>query len=197
MKMITMRIQLENAHIPVSRRIQIASTQTLWNLHHVIQIAMGWEHCHPYEFIIKRIHYGETSQEIDDLFDFLGATKLRDVSEVILSEVIHSRSRFLYVYDFGNDWRHIVKVEKLAEIEDPTALATIIGGTGNCPPEDIGGVWGYRRLLELQQQGARNSDDADFLDMLPEGFDPEEFDLEAAQNRLKKFLTPAFPRPQA
>ena len=42
-------------------------------------------------------------------------------------------------------------------------------------------VWGYLELLEIQQRGAKNSDEESFLEMLPEGFDSEEFDLEEAQ----------------
>ncbi len=45
----------------------------------------------------------------------------------------------------------------------------------------MGGVWGYLELLEIQQRGAKNSDEECFLEMLPEGFDAEEFDLEEAQ----------------
>ncbi len=45
----------------------------------------------------------------------------------------------------------------------------------------MGGVWGYLEFLEIQQRGAKNSDEESFLEMLPEGFDSEEFDLEEAK----------------
>lgn len=48
-----------------------------------------------------------------------------------------------------------------------------------------GGVWGYLELLEIQQRGAKNSDEECFLEMLPEGFDSEEFDLEEAQGVME------------
>ncbi|MBU2854860.1 plasmid pRiA4b ORF-3 family protein [Acidithiobacillus ferriphilus] len=189
MKMFTMRIELEDLDPPVWRRIQISSTQTLWELHHAIQIAMGWSNCHMHEFIIKKIHYGETSDETDELGAFFG-NEMREESEVILSEVIHSRSRFLYVYDFGDDWRHIVKVEKTEEVKEPIACASVIEGGGNGPPEDVGGVWGYLQLLEIRQRGAQDSDEECFLEMLPEGFDPEAFDLEAVQAIMEKSVMP-------
>ena len=48
-----------------------------------------------------------------------------------------------------------------------------------------GGVWGYLELLEIQQRGAKNSDEECFLEMLPGGFDSEEFDLEEAQGVME------------
>lgn len=146
MKMFTMRIELEDLDPPVWRRIKIGATQTLWSLHHVIQSAMGWTNSHPHEFIIKKVHYGETTDETDELGAFFG-NEMREESEVILSEVIHSRSRFLYVYDFGDDWRHIVKVEKTEEVKEPIACASVIEGGGNGPPEDVGGRLGLSTVI--------------------------------------------------
>ena len=75
-----------------------------------------------------------------------------------------------------------VKVEKSEDVYEPLkAWASIIDGGRNCPPEDVGGVWGYLEFLEIQQRGAKNSDEESFLEMLPEGFDSEEFDLEEAK----------------
>lgn len=88
----------------------------------------------------------------------------------------------IYVYDFDDDWRHVIKVEKTEAVSEPRhAWASIVDGGRNCPPEDVGGVWGYLGLLDIQKRGPKNSDEALFLDMLPEGFDPEAFDLEETQ----------------
>jgi hypothetical protein len=185
MKMFTMKIELEGIEPPIWRRIQITSSQSLWSLHNVIQVAMGWTGGHMHEFIIKKVRYGQTDDEADDEADEINefyGVEIKEESEVILSEVMQTRSRFLYVYDFGDDWRHVIKVEKSEEVHEPRKVwASVIEGGRNCPPEDVGGVWGYLELLEIQQRGAKNSDEENFLDMLPEGFDSEEFDLEEAQ----------------
>jgi hypothetical protein len=181
MKMFTMKIELEGIEPPIWRRIKIASSQSLWSLHTVIQTAMGWTNSHFHEFIIKKVRYGQTGDEADEINEFYGVD-IKEESEAILSEVMQTRSRFLYVYDFGDDWRHVIKVEKSEDVHEPLkAWASIIDGGRNCPPDDVGGVWGYLELLEIQQRGAKNSDEESFLEMLPEGFDAEEFDLEEAQ----------------
>jgi hypothetical protein len=184
MKMFTMKIELEGIEPPIWRRIKIASSQSLWSLHTVIQTAMGWTNSHMHEFTIKKVRYGQTDDEADEVNEFYGV-EIKEESAVILSEVLQTRSRFLYVYDFGDDWRHVIKVEKSEDALEPLkAWASIMDGGRNCPPDDVGGVWGYLELLEIQQRGAKNSDEECFLDMLPEGFDPDEFDLEAAQEMI-------------
>ena len=187
MKMFTMKIDLEGIEPPIWRRIQIASSQNLWGLHNVIQVAMGWTGSHMHEFIIKKVRYGQTDDEAGELNEFYGV-EIKEESEAILSEVMHARSRFLYVYDFGDDWRHVIKVEKSEDVHEPLkAWATVIEGGRNCPPEDVGGVWGYLELLEIQQRGAKNSEEESFLEMLPEGFNPDEFDLEEAQAAMEEY----------
>jgi hypothetical protein len=61
-------------------------------------------------------------------------------------------ARLEYVYDFGDDWRHVIIVEALL----PNLLATTIGedrlpycvaGAGACPPEDIGGADVYLNVV--------------------------------------------------
>ena len=181
MKIFTLRIELEGIEPPIWRRIQIDAGQSLWSLHQAIQVAMGWTNSHMHEFVIKKVRYRETNEELDAENAFWGV-EVREESEVTLTQVMHSRSRFLYVYDFGDDWRHVIKVEKTEEVLTPRyAWASIVDGGRNCPPEDVGGVWGYLELLDIQKRGAKNSDEALFLDMLPEGFDPEAFDLEETQ----------------
>ncbi|MBX5210478.1 IS1096 element passenger TnpR family protein [Rhizobium sp. NZLR11] len=42
----------------VWRRVQVASTMTLREFHGVLQVAMGWEGIHLYQFIIQTARYG-------------------------------------------------------------------------------------------------------------------------------------------
>ena len=54
----------------------------------------------------------------------------------------------IYVYDFGDDWRHEIVLETVAPISDPVKTPTCFSGDRRCPPEDVGGVSGYQELLE-------------------------------------------------
>jgi hypothetical protein len=52
------------------------------------------------------------------------------------------------LYDFGDDWRHSVLLEGILLGEPKKTYPVCTGGEMACPPEDSGGVYGYRELLE-------------------------------------------------
>ena len=64
------------------------------------------------------------------------------------STIAKEGESFRYTYDFGDDWKHKVTVEKIAP-PDPGDVPACIDGRRACPPEDCGGTWGYRELLEI------------------------------------------------
>ena len=84
-----------------------------------------------------------------------------------------SVKRFLYIYDFGDNWEHEIVVEKIiignAGIEQPLCLA----GRRQRPPEDCGGPWGYREFLEAI--GYHEEHEA-MLERVGGSFDPDAFD---------------------
>jgi len=54
-----------------------------------------------------------------------------------------------------------------------------------CPPEDCGGIGRYYNMLEI----IKNPEDPEYEDMmdwLGDKFEPEEFNLEAINRRLKR-----------
>jgi hypothetical protein len=56
---------------------------------------------------------------------------------------------FRYVYDFGDNWEHEIKLED-RPVRDPQVQYPIcLDGQRAKPPEDCGGVWGYQHLLEV------------------------------------------------
>jgi hypothetical protein len=59
-----------------------------------------------------------------------------------------ARKTFSYTYDFGDDWEHTVKVLKLFEAPIGTPLPALINAKGACPPEDVGGPYGYMDFCE-------------------------------------------------
>ena len=53
----------------------------------------------------------------------------------------------------------------------------LIEASGRCPPEDVGGPWGYGEMLEaLEDPGHERH--AETLEWLGEDFDPNAFDAE-------------------
>ena len=121
----------------VWRRLLVPGTCTLRELHGVIQVAMGWEGIHLYQFGLRSRRYGswEVSASSPDVT--LAALKLR------------RGARFTYEYDLNIPWRHEVRIEEnRLEAAPGKAYPTCVAGDGACPPEDCGGPWGYLAGLD-------------------------------------------------
>lgn len=85
------------------------------------------------------------------------------------------RFRFEYQYDFGDGWRHEVLFEGCLRAERSQRYPLCLEGARACPPEDVGGTWGYADFVEAIQ----NEDHEQHEDMLRWAggmFDPEAFD---------------------
>lgn len=173
------KITLRDISPPIWRRIQTKDC-TLHELHVLIQISMGWEFDHLYNFTIGGVVYCAP----EAMFN----SKARDVGRARLSDVLpeeNLRPRFLYHYDFGDDWLHQIIVEERFEPEDATTHYPVcIAGERACPPEDCGGPWGYAHKLAAHQDPDYKWDD-ETLDWFAD-LDPERFDRDAVNASLQR-----------
>ena len=73
-----------------------------------------------------------------------------DARKARLGEVLEDvgTKTLKYLYDFGDGWEHTIKIERLADPEPGVLYPRLIEANGRCPPEDIGGPWGYAEFLE-------------------------------------------------
>jgi hypothetical protein len=105
---------------------------------------------------------------------------------VKLSQVVRDeKARFVYEYDFGDDWLHQIVVEKILPPEEGKSYPVCLAGKRAAPPEDCGGIWGYYELLETLS----NPDDPEYADMLEWAggpINPEEFDLDEINQVLRR-----------
>lgn len=115
----------------VWRRVLVPSTCTLRELHGVIQVAMGWEGIHLYQFCLRAARYGSWELSASSPEVTLAALRLR------------KGARFAYEYDLNIPWRHEVRIEDHLPVEPGKAHPRCIGGNGACPPEDCGGPAGF------------------------------------------------------
>ena len=173
------KVTLLETHPPIWRRFQIDDC-SLSRLHHTIQIAMGWGNCHLHFFAIDDINYAE----VDPMFG--EDPDMEDAGKVTLTDLVmrpkDCPALFTYLYDFGDSWEHEVLIERMAEAEKGKKYPILIDGNRNCPPNDVGGVWGYQEFLEAIKDP--NHEEHDELSKWIGGeFDPEDFDVEA-RNRL-------------
>ena len=90
-----------------------------------------------------------------------------------------------YLYDYGDGWEHTIKVERIAPAEPDAVYPRLIEASGGCPPEDVGGPWGYGETLEaLEDPGHERY--AETLEWLGEDFNPNAFDAEQLEGRRRR-----------
>jgi len=166
------KITLLDSPAPIWRRIQVRDS-TLDKFHERIQTAMGWTNSHLHQFKINGECYGDPDLLNDGFEDF----ECIDSTVTKISEIVPKagkRFQFLYVYDFGDSWRHEVLFEGCLKAQKGSRYPLCVEGERKCPPEDVGGVSGYSRFLEAIANP--NHEQHDELVEWAGAFDPEEFD---------------------
>lgn len=181
-------LEIELAHIKprIWRRILVPDTMTLATLDRVVQEAFGWENCHLHEFTIGDEQYGmvEMEQEFGMGLNF-GRT-LQDERQFTVGQALGEHiERFVYEYDFGDGWVHIVKVRTTHQPDQGNRTPQCIAGKNACPPEDIGGPPGYDHFLKVLADPKHEEHDV-LLEWVGEEFDPKEFDLDRTNARIKR-----------
>ncbi len=176
--LLQLKIELAGIKPLIWRRVVVPETITLAKLHQVIQAAMGWTDSHLHEFEIAGEHYG-----IPDPDDAFGPPVVSE-ARAKLGKSLGNMASFRYVYDFGDDWEHKIKVEKVGP---PEACTTPIylGGANACPPEDVGGPYGYADFLEAIGDPA-HPEHQQMRDWIGQEFDPKAIDHGMIESRLQR-----------
>ena len=176
-KVYQIKITLKDIKPPIWRRLQVTNDTVLEKLHEIIQVAMGWDNYHLHQFIVGHTYYGEPDPNYGD-------DEMENENGVPISQLVSREgARFHYEYDFGDSWVHEILVEKILPVEKGTQYPVCIKGKRACPPEDVGGVWGYSDFLETIMN-PKNPEYDDMLEWAGGDFDPEVFNLEAVNKRL-------------
>ena len=103
--------------------------------------------------------------------------------EADLSDLIDQGiKKFTYVYDFGDNWQHDINLGRVRETREGEEYPALIDASGRCPPEDCGGVYGYKRLIEVLGDPSHNQHEEMREWCGP--FDPEEVDEQTIRAHL-------------
>jgi len=183
---ITFRVDLIGTKPPIWRKIEVDDSMTFEELHLVIQDAMGWFNAHLYGFYFGRHMSIECNLEgVRNCGSNFDQSYL--ASKVKLSNFIKKIGyKFVYVYDFGDDWDMLLTVKAIVPKKRGQRRAFFVSGKKNAPPEDCGGVWGYYNLLEILKN-KEHSDYEMWAEWIGGDFDPEYFNHEEINKRLEKF----------
>ena len=126
----------------------------------LIQLTMGWEFEHLFEFHAgKRIY----ACEEDDMKADMASLAVRGYSgkklplaEATVIELFEearlAKSPLTFIYDYGDWWEHIISLEDASDYADGESREVkLIGGQRACPPEDCGSIPGYMELVEAMK----------------------------------------------
>jgi hypothetical protein len=173
-----LQIALNNVTPAITRTVVVEDDMTLFELHLVVQIAMGWENCHLWQFEIATRIFADL--EIDEYI------QADDSRRILLREILPNQIgfEFEYTYDFGDDWEHNIRIDKIQQSDFGRRYPYCLLGENACPPEDCGGAPGYENILFLLQHPKHPQYEARIVEWLGTDFDPTNFDMTEVNDRL-------------
>lgn len=142
------RIDLADTEPPVWRRLELSSELFLDELHAAIQAAFGWTDSHLHQFGSGPTYYDRRTEYYLCAFQADEGEPGIPEEQVRLDEVLVNVGDILYyLYDFGDDWQHLIELEAVSPREPGAARAVCTDGRRPGPPEDFGGVGGYELII--------------------------------------------------
>lgn len=177
-----LHVTLDDVEPEVMRRLEVPLDIRLDRLHLTLQAALGWTNSHLWEIRARETGWGIPDPDWPDgPLDGRKATLL-DVLEDTGAKTLH------YLYDFGDGWEHTIKIQRIGEADPAVQYPILIEAQGRCPPEDVGGPWGYAEALEVIED-PDHEDHEELTEWWPEDFDPTTVpldELKAEVARLAK-----------
>lgn len=169
-----LKVTLLGTKPPIWRRLLVPESMTLGGLSEAIQEVMGWHGYHLHAFEIAGGQFGDPKM-LDEA---------ADQSRYPLSRLMKDGVRkFTYTYDFGDNWEHSVVVEGREPAVTGLRYPACVAGKRNGPPEDCGGPWGFQELLEILAT-PDHPEYAERLEWIGGAYDPDDFNVQAADARL-------------
>ncbi len=139
---------------------------------------MGWTDSHLHHFEKDGKYWGVPE------WDEYGDLHLIDEKRVQLRKLLTAvGDSLVYVYDYGDDWRHEVTLEKIIPTGGPTK-PVCLGGERRCPPEDVGGPHGYQEFLKVIFQPGHDEFEH-YRQWAGEAVHAEELNLKAVNDTLE------------
>jgi len=172
LKVHQLKIILSRVTPPIWRRVQVSEEVSLYNLASILICTMGWHGGHLHQFRIGEDLYGLPDEEFGEEMDII------DERDIVLKDLLkYEIEQFIFEYDFGDGWEHVVKIEKVVEFEPKVKYPICIDGKRRCPPEDCGGSHGYEEFLEAIRD-PKHFEHESMLEWIGGEFDPEEFNCD-------------------
>ncbi|TMN21694.1 plasmid pRiA4b ORF-3 family protein [Lentibacillus cibarius] len=201
-KAVEMHVRLLLEEKEVWRRLMVPLNRTFPRLHDILQVAFNWWDHHLHEFFVfadqktdvplNRNHPGIKADgtkavvhlvDNEEAFAYSEEIPKKMETGIRLSDYLPEMKRMIYVYDFGDDWRHQIDVTDVVDnysYNHPVCL----DGEGDAPPEDVGGEGGYLEFLRIMDDP--DHPDYDHMKQWAKSQLHMPFDLEGVNHMLKR-----------
>ncbi len=180
--LIRLRVEIERTKPIVWREILIPENATFEDLHRTIQVAFGWRDEHLHEFDAG-LRIGPASLNEDGP---VSDGKVVDERLAWLYDLSSGARSFVYLYDFGDSWRHTVsRIGVEARMPGAAYPAVVSGGCAG-PVENSGSSEGWNAMARSLRRRSANEDLLNGLQRLGYGrdYDPDRFDIQAVNEHL-------------
>jgi hypothetical protein len=137
-----LKVTLRGSRPPIWRRFLVPGDVTLKRLHDCLQAVMGWYDDHLHQFHCRGVLYGTTDREF-------GLAPVSETKTRVDELLRRPKDRLVYEYDFGDGWEHDVILEAVLPPGRADRYPVVESGRRACPPEDVGGISGCERSLEI------------------------------------------------
>lgn len=177
-----LKITLDDVEPKVVRRLEVPFSIRLDRLHQALQAALGWTDTHLFEIRARDVGWGIPDPDWGD-----GPLDARKATLASIVEDTGART-LRYLYDFGDGWEHTIKIERLVDPLPGISYPRLIEASGRCPPEDVGGPWGYAEFLEALAD-PKHEQHAEMRQWIGEDFDPRHAPGDLLAERVEKLAT--------
>jgi len=115
----------------VTRRLAVPGTETLDDLHHLLRSAFGWDDDHLYSFWLNGEFWSGPDTEYTSPVEAEPGTKTADVA--VEQVELRPGQEVAYLFDFGDDWRVILRVDEIRP--EVGTKARVVESLGEAPPQ--------------------------------------------------------------
>jgi hypothetical protein len=179
-QIVRLRITLEGIEPTIWRRVELPLANSLKTLHLAIQAAMLFENHHMFRFDVGEASYGIPLK--DDWMD----PPTRDAGNIRLAKLVERGiTSFIYTYDFGDDWRHLIEIEGVVAADPKLDYPRFVDGDRRAPPEDVGGFPGFADFVDAMTK-PRHPNRKSMLEWYGRPFDPLDISPDEIHARMAK-----------
>lgn len=123
-----LRLDLNDSHPLIGRRLAIRSDVTLDTVHRAIQVAFGWYDGHLYRFALGGTPFDSAAEAFVGALDIEEGDPASPLDEVRLDETLQEQGDVhRYVYDYGDHWDLTITLEQIGELNDDVIARCLDG----------------------------------------------------------------------